>query len=65
MFDGVTKVIREPHVLDAAELGYPMSSSVAIGALLLACGPRTQGRSSLELNDFALEGRFAPMLAFR
>jgi hypothetical protein len=38
VFDGATKLIREPQVLAAtAELGYPLSSIVAIGALLLAC----------------------------
>lgn len=37
-FDGLMKVLRDPHVLAAsAELGYPQSSIVAIGALLLAC----------------------------
>jgi hypothetical protein len=37
-FDGVMKVIKEPHVIAAsAELGYPLGSMVMIGALLLAC----------------------------
>lgn len=38
VFDGVIKVIKDPHVLAAAvEVGYPPSSMVWIGALLLAC----------------------------
>lgn len=37
-FDGVMKVAKEAHVLAAtAELGYPLGSIDAIGALLLAC----------------------------
>jgi hypothetical protein len=37
-FDGIMKVIKEPHVIAAsAELGYPPNSMAAIGALLLAC----------------------------
>ncbi len=32
------KLIKDPHVLAAsADLGYPVSSIVAIGALMLAC----------------------------
>jgi hypothetical protein len=47
LFDGLMKVIREPHVLAAsADLGYPMNSIAGIGATLLACtllyaSPRT------------------------
>ncbi|MBV8052040.1 MAG: DoxX family protein, partial [Acidobacteriaceae bacterium] len=38
IFDGLMKVIKEPHVLTAsADLGYPVSSIVLIGALLLTC----------------------------
>jgi len=38
VFDGLMKVIREPHVISAsAELGYPPTTIVPIGALLLAC----------------------------
>jgi hypothetical protein len=38
VFDGVIKVIKDPHVLAAsADLGYSVSSIVGIGALLLAC----------------------------
>jgi hypothetical protein len=37
-FDGIMKVMKDPHVLAAsAELGYPPDSMVTIGALLLAC----------------------------
>lgn len=37
-FDGIMKVIKEPHVLAAAsELGYLQASMASIGALLLAC----------------------------
>jgi len=38
IFDGVTKVIKERHVLEAsAQLGYPVNSIVGIGATLLIC----------------------------
>jgi len=38
IFDGVTKVIKERHVLEAsAKLGYPVNSIVGIGAALLIC----------------------------
>ena len=38
IFDGVTKVIKEHHVLEAsAKLGYPVDSIVLIGAVLLVC----------------------------
>lgn len=38
VFDAVMKLIKEPHVLAAsADLGYPVSSIVGIGAVLLAC----------------------------
>lgn len=36
-FDGITKVLKDPHVLSAsADLGYSVGSIVLIGALLLA-----------------------------
>lgn len=36
-FDGLMKLIREPHVLAAsAELGYPIKTLTTIGALLIA-----------------------------
>jgi DoxX-like family len=37
-FDGIMKVIQEPHVMAAsAELGYPQGSMVMIDSLLLVC----------------------------
>jgi hypothetical protein len=37
-FDGIMKVIKEPHVIAAsAELGYSPNSMAAIGAVLLFC----------------------------
>ncbi len=37
-FDGITKVIKDPHVLSAmADLVFPVSTIVAIGAVLLVC----------------------------
>ena len=48
LFDGITKVVKERHVLQAAaELGYSADAMVAIGTLLLACTlvyviPRTE-----------------------
>jgi hypothetical protein len=38
VFDGVTKLIRVPQVVEAtAQLGFPQSSLPAMGILLLAC----------------------------
>lgn len=38
VFDGVTKLIKEPHSVAAtAELGYSIGALVGIGALLLIC----------------------------
>jgi hypothetical protein len=38
LFDSITKVVKERHVLQAAaELGYSAESMVGIGTLLLAC----------------------------
>jgi hypothetical protein len=38
VFDGVTKVMKEPHVLAAAaQLGFRASTIVEIGAILLVC----------------------------
>jgi len=57
-FDGIMKVIKEPHVLAAsAELGYPPGSIVAIGALLLACTlvyavPRTAPLGAILLTGY-------------
>ncbi|HEX6805547.1 MAG TPA: DoxX family protein [Terriglobales bacterium] len=48
IFDGVTKVIKDPHVLSASsDLGYSVGSIVLIGALMLLCTalyaiPRTE-----------------------
>lgn len=37
-FDGITKVIKDPHVLSAmADLVFPVSTIVAIGAVILFC----------------------------
>ncbi len=38
VFDGVTKVMKERHVLDAsAKMGYPVDAIVATGVILLIC----------------------------
>jgi hypothetical protein len=38
VFDGVTKVIKEPHVMAAsAKMGYPQSAIVGTGITLLIC----------------------------
>jgi len=38
VFDGVTKVIKEPHVIAAStKLGFTVAGVVCIGAVLLAC----------------------------
>jgi hypothetical protein len=38
IFDGVTKLMRVPQVIEAsARIGFPESTIVAIGAVLLAC----------------------------
>jgi DoxX-like family len=38
VFDGITKVIKEPHVIAAsAEFGFSPNEIVLIGALMLAC----------------------------
>jgi DoxX-like protein len=37
-FDGVTKLIRDPHVLSAmADLAFPERAIIAIGAVILVC----------------------------
>lgn len=57
-FDGITKVIKDPHVLSAsAELGYSIASMVLIGALLLACAllyaiPRTSVLGAILLTGY-------------
>lgn len=58
VFDGVMKVIKDPHVLAAsAELGFPQNSMVWIGALLLACTllyaiPRTSTLGAVLLTGY-------------
>jgi hypothetical protein len=38
MFDGVTKIVKERHVLEAfARLGYPASLAPVIGTILVIC----------------------------
>jgi hypothetical protein len=38
LFDSITKIIKEPHVVAATlQVGYPESSIVLIGTLLLIC----------------------------
>ena len=38
VFDGVTKVIKEPHVMEAStKLGFTPAAVVTMGAVLLAC----------------------------
>jgi DoxX-like family len=38
IFDGVTKVLKEPHVLAASvQMGFPESTIVGIGIILLVC----------------------------
>ncbi len=38
LFDGITKVIKEHHVMDAsARLGYPADTVVGVGSMLLVC----------------------------
>ena len=54
-FDGITKVIKDPHVLSAmADLVFPVSTIVAIGAVLLICTllyalPQTSVRGAIVL----------------
>jgi uncharacterized membrane protein (UPF0182 family) len=58
LFDGITKVVKERHVLQAAaELGYSADAMVAIGTLLLACTvvyviPRTSVLGALLLTGY-------------
>ncbi len=38
VFDGVSKVIKEPHVIAAcAQIGFPVNAIVGVGILLLVC----------------------------
>jgi len=58
LFDGISKVVKEHHVLQAAaELGYSAESMVGIGALLLACTalyliPRTSVLGAILLTGY-------------
>jgi hypothetical protein len=58
IFDGVAKVVREPHVLEgSARLGYPVSVIVWIGIVLLASSvvyviPRTSILGAILLNGY-------------
>lgn len=58
VFDGVTKIIKEPHSVAAtAELGYSMGAMVLIGALMLTCTlfyviPRTAALGALLLTGY-------------
>jgi sorbitol-specific phosphotransferase system component IIC len=58
VFDGLMKVIKEPHVIAAsAELGYSAHAIVGIGATLLACTllytiPRTRVLGALLLTAY-------------
>jgi hypothetical protein len=67
IFDGLMKVIREPHVLQAsAQLGYPENTIAGIGYLLLACTalyavPRTSILGSILLTGY-LGGAVASQL---
>ena len=57
-FDGVTKVVKEVHVLAAtAQLGFPESTIVGIGILLLGCTalyviPRTSTIGAILLTGY-------------
>ena len=58
IFDGVTKMIKDPHVIAAsADLGFSVNSIAGIGALLLACTllyaiPRTAILGALLLTGY-------------
>jgi hypothetical protein len=73
VFDGVTKVMKEKHVMAAsAELGFPPGTIVGIGALLLICTalyviPRTSILGAILLTGYlggavATNVRFTPTL---
>ena len=58
VFDGLMKVIKEPHVIAAsAQLGYSVNSVVGVGATLLVCTllyaiPRTSVLGALLLTAY-------------
>lgn len=69
MFDGVTKVVQERHVMAAsAEMGIAVSTIVWIGALLLACSalyviPRTAVLGAMLLTAYLGGAVFANVIA--
>lgn len=69
MFDGVTKVLQERHVMAAsAEMGIAVSTIVWIGALLLACSalyviPRTAVLGAMLLTAYLGGAVFANVIA--
>jgi DoxX-like family len=58
LFDGVTKVAVDPHVVSAmTELGWPLGQTVSLGILVLACTaiyaiPRTSVLGAILLTAF-------------
>jgi hypothetical protein len=58
LFDAITKIIREPHVIAAsAEMGYDAGTIAGIGAILLACTiiyiiPRTAPLGAILLTGY-------------
>ena len=58
IFDGVTKLIKVPQVVEAtAQLGFPLSSIPVMGVLLLACtvlyaAPRTTVLGAILLTGY-------------
>ena len=70
IFDGVTKLIKVPQVLDAqARLGYPANDALGIGITVLACtlvyvNPRTSILGAILLTGY-LGGAVATHLRVR
>src|SRR5271155_4274812 len=58
LFDGITKVIKEHHAMDAsAKLGYPADTVVGVGSMLLVWvpafrSPRTSFRGATLLTGY-------------
>ena len=58
LFDGITKVIKVPQVMEvAAKMGFSVNSIVGIGAVLLACTaiyiiPRTSILGAIRLTGY-------------
>jgi DoxX-like family len=67
LFDGVTKLIREPHVVKSmAQLGFPDGLTTGLGATVLACSalylfPRTSVLGAILLTGW-LGGAAAAMV---